>query len=125
VESKPETGEAESLAVERKPAELMSPKEFREAGLGTANDVAVLSALRDRKPVSALAVDEYHLKHALPKGYRRDGDVFLPPGKKVPSSLPNPHAMAAPESDGIDSKVHPAPLPRVTRRKATAIKLSA
>ena len=125
MESKPEPSETETPAVASKPAELMSPSEFREAGLGTANDAVILSALRDCKPVSALAVDEYNLKHALPKGYRREGEFFLPPGMKVPSSALNPHGTAAPESDGMDNKIHPAPLPRVTRRKVTAMKMSA
>ena len=125
MESKPEPSETETPAVASKPAELMSPSEFRETGLGTANDEVILSALRDCKPVSALAVDEYNLKHALPRGYRRDGDVFLPPGMKILPSLPEPHATAKPESDDIENKVRPAPLPRVTRRKVTAMKMSA
>ena len=122
VESKPETGESETPAVERKPAELMSPKEFREAGLGTANDVAVLSALRERKPVSALAVDEYNLKHALPRGYRRDGEFFIPPSVKL-SIATKPHSTESP-AETPESVKRPVST-KVGRRRCTEIKLSA
>jgi N12 class adenine-specific DNA methylase len=62
---------------EPKSPELMTPKEYKAAGLGQANDVEVLRAARKRKPVSAIVVDEYNLKHALPKGYTREGDRFV------------------------------------------------
>lgn len=55
----------------------MSPQQFKAAGLGPANDAIVLKAARQRKPVSALAVDEYNLKSSLPKGYTREGDRFV------------------------------------------------
>ena len=41
--------------------ELMTPKEFKAAGLGRANDVEVLRAARKRKPVSAIS-----------RGFRRE-----------------------------------------------------
>ena len=59
------------------PPELMSPAQFKEAGLGPANDAIILKAAHQHKPVSALAVDEYNLKSSLPKGYIRDGDRFV------------------------------------------------
>ena len=57
--------------------ELMSPQQFKAAGLGPANDAIVLKAARRSKPVSALAVDEYNLSTSLPKGYVREGDRFV------------------------------------------------
>lgn len=74
--------EAGNLAGDPAP-ELMTPKQFKAAGLGPANDAIVLAAARQHKPVSAASVDEYNLKHSLPKGYVRQGDCFvfkMPPG---------------------------------------------
>jgi N12 class adenine-specific DNA methylase len=68
------------------PPELMTPGEFKAAGLGPANDAIVLKAARHRKPVSALAVDEYNLKHSLPRGYVREGDRFVFKIQSVPHS---------------------------------------
>lgn len=110
--------ETPAQPVAQKPAELMSPKEYRAAGLGPANDAVVLDALRARKPVSALAVDEYNLKHAVPRGYRRDGDVFVPAGVRLPTAA-KPHA-----DEATESATRPAPI-RIVRRKAGAMKLSA
>jgi len=59
------------------PPELMTPGQFKAAGLGPANDALILKAARHRKPVSALAVDEYNLKSSLPKGYVREGARFV------------------------------------------------
>jgi hypothetical protein len=57
--------------------ELMTPKQFKAAGLGPANDAIVLKAARLRKQVSAQAVDEYNLRASLPRGYVREGDRFV------------------------------------------------
>jgi N12 class adenine-specific DNA methylase len=95
---KHETAEAAGIAAmaknaTEKPApELMTPDQFRAAGLGPANDVIVLKAARQRKPVSALAVDEYNLKASLPKGYVRDGDRFV---FKLQPVTPSQQAKAA------------------------------
>ncbi|MBL9186676.1 MAG: hypothetical protein JNK23_04310 [Opitutaceae bacterium] len=113
--------EASAETVSQKPAELMSPKEYRAAGLGPANDALVLEALRARKPVSALAVDEYNLKHAVPRGYRREGDVFVPHDAK-PAVAARPPVIP-PEGETIGTARCPAPA-RIVRRKA-AMKLSA
>ena len=79
------------------PPELLSPAQFKAAGLGPANDVLVLQATRQRKPVSALAVDEYNLQSSLPKGYVREGDRFifkparsLQPARARRSKMPTP-----------------------------------
>lgn len=69
--------EAPAVTMERVPVELMTPRQFKSAGLGPANDTAVLRAARQHKPVSALAVDEYNLTSSLPKGYVREGDRFV------------------------------------------------
>ncbi|KAB2911755.1 MAG: hypothetical protein F9K30_21520 [Dechloromonas sp.] len=65
------------------PPELMTPQQFRAAGLGPANDAIVLQAARQHKPVSAMAVDDYLLKYSLPRGYERDGDRFVFKGSTV------------------------------------------
>jgi hypothetical protein len=57
----------------------MTPNEYKTAGLGNANDVEVLGALREGKAVNARAVDDQGLKHRLPEGYTRVGDMFVPP----------------------------------------------
>ena len=60
----------------------MTPDEYRAAGLGNANDVEVMQALRAGKAVNARAVDEQGLKDHIPKGYQREGDMLVPPTKK-------------------------------------------
>lgn len=64
-------------AVKSTPPELMTPRQFKAAGLGSANDAIVLKAAHQGKPVSAQVVDEYNLKSSLPKGYVREGDQFV------------------------------------------------
>jgi len=75
------------------PPELMTPGQFKAAGLGPANDAIVLKAARRRQPVSALAVDEYNLQHSLPRGYVREGDRFV---FKMPSVPHSERAIPAP-----------------------------
>jgi len=57
---------------------LMTPAQYKAAGLGPANDAEVLKAARKGQPVNAEAVDTYRLKDSLPQGYRRQGDVYAP-----------------------------------------------
>jgi hypothetical protein len=56
------------------PPELMTPRQYRDAELGQANDVEILRAIRERKPVNAEAVAEYQLKHRLPDDYQLSDD---------------------------------------------------
>ena len=121
----PEAVESAATPEKKKPAELMTPKEYRAAGLGPANDAVVLQALRAGKPVSALAVDEYNLKHALPRGYRRDGDVFAPPTGKAEASAGISAGSKAVVIADLEVESQPAAAPRATRRKIGAMKLSA
>jgi N12 class adenine-specific DNA methylase len=121
----PEAVESMAAPEKKKPAELMTPKEYRAAGLGPANDAIVLGALRAGKPVSALAVDEYNLKHALPRGYWRDGDEFVPPARKVMASVDISAESGSAAITDLEVESKPAAAPRVTRRKIGAMKLSA
>jgi hypothetical protein len=102
------------------PPELMTPREFRSAGLGPANDTHVLEALRARRPVSAAAVDEYNLKHALPAGYVRDEERFVFRGLLADRAEVAPHERGeAPEV------VVPITGTLVRSRGPRAIKMSA
>ncbi len=111
--------DAASAPSERpKPPELMTPKEYRAAGLGPANDVAVLRALREGKPVSSLAVDEYNLRHALPSGYIRDGDRFVGADKDY-------RLLRTIDSSREDAVLAlPASKPRANRRKAAISRIA-
>ena len=113
----PEAVESVATAERKKPAELMTPKEYRAAGLGPANDAVVLGALRAGKPVSALAVDEYNLNHALPRGYIRDGDRFVAAAKDGRS------LRDADSSTAGEGAVLPVSRRRSIRRKAAVFRI--
>jgi len=100
---------------EPKSPELMTPKEYKAAGLGRANDVEVLRAARKRQPVSAIAVDEYNLKYSLPKGYTREGDRFVFKANAVAAG-----SEAKPEPTAQQAKASVATVRVAPRNTATA-----
>jgi N12 class adenine-specific DNA methylase len=103
-----QTGAATTEAGRRHstPPELMTPRQFKAAGLGPANDAIVLKAARQRKPVSALAVDEYNLSSSLPKGYVREGERFV--FKPSRSSRSERTALALSETASYPTTQKPA-----------------
>jgi len=72
------------------------------------------SAARKRKPVSAIVVDEYNLKHALPKGYTREGDRFV--------FRPASSASAVVEADVQSRPI--APTVRLAHRKGSQARIA-
>ena len=103
--------ETPKVVIEPAPPELMTPRQFKAAGLGPANDATILKAVRQHKPVSALAVDEYNLKHSLPKGYECEGDRFV---FKAPDSTPSKRTKVG---KAAGAAKRPSPTVQVVARK--------
>lgn len=74
----PMAGENKSASIQTKPHELMTLQEFRNTGSRGANDVAILKAMKEGKPVNRQAVADLGLSHHVPKDYRpsKDGAVL-------------------------------------------------
>ncbi len=140
----PKPAQAPAVRQKRKPAELMTPEEVtnsatvsvsgKDAYAKLAGGTRWLSpgsrsktlaierahrgeigkALESQRSVSATAVDTYRM--VLPAGYARDGDRY------VCEKVPEPDAAATPTAEPNRPSVA---IPRLTRRKVAAMKMSA